>query len=232
MFNVNQKDLKRLRGFYARKGPSLFQVTTAEILNAHAFGTRKKSLGQIERGMNVRNPRFVQSRLRVSKARPKPINRQFSEVGSIATRRFSGWVEQELGTRTERTRLFSIGARRGSWGKQAISEARARPGNRFIGPNDFNINAKTEEHRIAIFLRIMFKTKEKKPFIVPRRYKRMPKGIYKRVGNKLRRYQNLEPKRVQPKRFKWLTNARNDYAKSVNVERLWASKITRVIRRA
>ena len=74
--------------------------------------------------------------------------------------------------------------------------------------------------------------KSKTPFYFPRRYKRLNKGIYMFRSRRIRRVHNLSPRNTQPKMFKWMTLARENYFRRINISRLWAMQINRLLNKS
>lgn len=227
-FIVKTPDLKNLEKFY-KKAPRQFARASAGMINNLAFETRSAALVNIASDMNIRNERFVKSRMRVNRARPVPIARQQAEVGSLPTSRFSGWVEQETGKPAQRNRVFGIAARRGKERNTASAKARLKPGNQFFSPNDFDISANDEDHRTQIFLQLMSTKHANDPFVMRRKYRKMRKGIYvfsKR--GKLKQLQQFGEMKV--KRKPWMRPAAHKVNTKANVRKQWARAINHVLR--
>ena len=110
LFQIDLANLINLRKFY-KKAPKQFLKAANATLNSFAFGTRKRSLEIIKKKMTVRNQKFVAGSLRVQKSTGSNIDNARSEVGSIFRPRFTGWKEQESGTKPERTRSITRFAR-------------------------------------------------------------------------------------------------------------------------
>ena len=96
-FTLDTDDMKKYNKFM-KKMPRAAGHASAEVLNRAAFKVRGLVLDRLEKNMEVRNARFVQSRIRVQRTKTSlPMNRQEAIVGSIKSARFSGWAEQEFG---------------------------------------------------------------------------------------------------------------------------------------
>jgi len=230
MFRVSTTDLIRLQK-KLRKDPIAFKKASASLLTSFAFGTRTESVRVFKTKFTVRNERFVKGKLRVEKASPKDdIDKQRSVAGSISGPRFSGWAEQELGTTTKRTRVGNRFGRRKDWSKQLEGRARLKPNQNFPDPEDFNIKAKNETHRLTVFLLILNRQKRKQSFIIPKKFNKFKKGLYRFKGKRIQRLQNFEPKKVQPKRIRWLTQARENFFSGANIPRMWEKAISRFFR--
>jgi len=220
---MNATDLIKLRRFY-KKSPKKFNLSMVNLINSFAFETRKEALKVIHSDMQVRNQSFVVSRMRVNTAR---LSTMESGVGSIYGKRFSGWKEQEYGTKTKRTRVATAIGRGGSESKQIMPMNRMKPGKDFPTPDDYE--ADTAEHRVIAMLRALKKAKYRKPFVI-KKHKKFKSGLYKYHRNKLRRVQEFKSKKAQPKRVKWMTKARNNMFSKNNTRDMWAKSIKRVVK--
>lgn len=227
IFQIEHRNLKELIKFYKR-APRQFQHATAGVLNNQAFGTRKAAVHQLGRNMIIRNPKFVNSKVRVTKARPsQPINLQQAETGSIRSARFSGWVEQETGQKTLRTRTQTLFSRGNTRSGIVKSQYRMRRGARFTDSSDFADVTNNPDHRTIAMLSILRRNKFKRPFIM-RRNKR--KGLYKLIRNKPKLVQNLDPQNPQPKKKPWLIPGRTAYFNRTNLTTVWAEQIGRQVK--
>lgn len=228
-FTIKSPDLKNLEKFY-KKAPRKFAQASAGMTNNLAFQTRNAALINIASDMNIRSDRFVNSRMRVDRARAVPISRQRAEVGSLPTSRFSGWIEQETGKEPKRNRTFGIAARRGKEKNTASAKARLKPSNQFFTPNNFDLShAADADHRTQIFLQLMSKEFANKPFVMRRNYRKMRKGIYvfsKR--GKLKQLQSFDKMRV--KRKQWMRPAAHKINTKANVRKQWARAINHVLK--
>lgn len=211
-----------------RKAPRRVGFATANMLTSFAFGTRRKAIQVIDQKMTIRNQNFIVGAIRFIKAKGvKPINQQQSEVGSIRRPRFSGLVEQETGKRTKRSRVFTQLARRGSMRNVVQGPARLKASNQFFKPSD--IGGTRGHKQVAAFLAMLKREKYKKPFIISKSRK-FKKGLYKFHRKRLVKLQDFEPRKVQPKRVKWLTLGRIRYFKSVNEKKVWYKSVKRIFK--
>ncbi len=221
--DINASDLIKLRRFY-KKSPKKFNLSMVNLINSFAFETRKEALKVIHSDMQVRNQSFVVSRMRVKTAN---LSTMESMTGSIYGKRFTGWQEQEHGTKTKRTRIATSIGRGGSESKQIMPMNRMKPGKNFPTPDDYK--ADTDAHRVVVMLRALKKAKYKKPFVIKGRTK-FKSGLYKFHRNKLRRVQEFKSKKAQPKRIKWMTKARNNMFAKNNTRDMWAKSLKRTMR--
>lgn len=219
---INATDLIKLRRFY-KKSPKKFNLSMVNLINSFAFETRKEALKVIHKEMNITNQSFVVSRMRVKTA---TLSRMVSSSGSIRSKRFSGWEEQEYGKKTKRTKTSSLVARGGKESGQLMTKYRMKPGREFMSPDDFE--GKHDEHRLAAMLRHIEHEKYKKPFII-RTGKKFTKGMYVVHRKKIKLIQKFK-NRVQPKRIKWMTKARNNMFSKNNTRDMWANSIKRTVK--
>ena len=212
LFDLNIKELVKLRKWYKRQ-PHKFRKATGSMLNDFAFGTRRSIVDLLTRRMTIRNPRFLSSRIRVTKARlSAPVNSQRALTGTMAGPRFSGFVEQEKGTPTERTRAATLAARSGAKSSQVKPRFRLKPSSSVVSMDDYGVD------RLSAFVAMIFKRKEK-------RLIRIKGTIYKRKGKKLDLIQTLHPRHKQPRKRPFLQDARVNYFRSINLKSLWAKTI-------
>lgn len=227
IFDLEIMDLIKLRRFY-KNAPKQFGYTTASLLNTFAFNTRKEALKVVHKEMNIRNQSFVISQMRYKKAKgSEHINSQESETFSIKGKRFSGWVEQETGKKTDRTRVASTLARGGSNSGQIKPAFRMKPGKNFLSPDELKGDNKAQR-LAAMFHKIEYE-KYKKPFIIKGSNK-FKSGIYRRVRNKIKILQSFKAKNAQPKRIKWMAKARRNNFKTLNLRNEWRDAINRTLK--
>ena len=230
MFEMEAKDIVTLIRWY-RNAPKQFARASGTLLNNLAFGARASMLEEIDRGMVVRNKRFVASKIRVHKSHTRqPISSQEAIVGSVDGPRFSGWVEQELGKKTDRTRVFSMLARRGSAFRPAQPSARLKPSNDFPTPDDYP--GLDENHRAVVMLQSLGRQNYRKPFVI-KGHRRIKPGVYRFGGGKrgkkqIHVLQQFKAKTVQPRRFRWLSLGYMGYMRRVHLGREWSRVITRI----
>lgn len=212
LFDIDTKELSQLRRWYKRQ-PAKFKRAQALMLNEFAFGTRRSLLDLVGKRMTVRNEKFISSRFRVTKATTAT---QRSVVGTVAGPRFSGFVEQERGTPTERTRAATLAARGGARSGQIKPRFRLKPTAEVVTKEDYHAD------RVGAFVAMIFERKEK-------RLIRIGKAILKRKGNKLQLVQKLNPRKKQPRKRPFFQSARVQYFRSINLRALWSKTIERVL---
>jgi|WetSurMetagenome_2_1015567.scaffolds.fasta_scaffold59281_2 hypothetical protein len=230
MFDVDLTMIRGLEAIY-RKTPKFFAKATGDMLNEFAFGTRVEAFYEIASRMTVRNPRFVSSRLQVTKSKKSlPVAGQISVMGSKATDRFSGWTEQQLGTKTTRERTISALARMGNFKRQAVPKARLKPSNQFLSYHDIRIKGNNSaDRRSIVLIRMLARAKSNQPFILTHKDGFRP-GLYRLKGGKVKILQRFE--KEQPHRIPWLTSARTRYFKNTDIKRLWHKTFERELQYA
>jgi hypothetical protein len=215
---IDLREVRGLRDWYGKQ-PGRMRVASAQMLNHFAFGTRTGAIRQIDKTMTVRNPRFVSSRIRVTKASTgAPIDRQKSITGSVATQRFSGWTEQEYGTPTDRKRFATKAGRAGDMNKKIRPSARLKPGNEVITMDSPGYRPVGNAGRnVGGFLAMLMRKKEN-------RLVRIKGMLFKRKRKQMELVQVLRKK--QPKQIHWLRDARAGYFRGTDIDKLWAKTAT------
>lgn len=229
IFSLDTRDLLRLRKFY-KNAPRQFARATAGVLNALAFGTRKSQIREIDSSMTVRNSRFVQSKVRVTKARGiLPVSNQESTSGSVAdlSKRFTGWEEQETGKKTKLKRTFSKAARKGSWSSPVAGFARSSGRRKVYRVKQFK--GRTQKSRFLFMLRVL-RSRGGGEFEMRSKVGKLTRGLYRVRGQgKLIKLQSFDNP-TQPKRNKWNDRAADNYLRRVNLRRVWVAQLKRVLK--
>ena len=229
LFDMDTRDLIKFRRLLKR-APREMRRATAGMLNSFAFGTRVQIPLTIDDVMTVRNPRFVQSKTRVSMAKgSEPILDQVSRVGSITGPRFTGWIEQQRGTSTTRSRVVTTNARGGNFGRPVQGKSRLKPNQKFLDPDSIK-KAKDANHRMFIFLKMQERRRKQQAFTIRRKTGKFRPGLYRFKGKKVRKQQDFQPKRAQPKRIKWMDKAVANYFRRANIPDMWARETKRVFK--
>ena len=198
----------------------LVPLAASMMLNNFAFDVRRQAITVINRTMIVRNKRFVDTRLKVTKARSgASLNQMQSITGAIRSERFSGWVEQELGKQTIHNRFATLAGRGGDKSKQIRPSVRLKRSNEVITPD--KLNPKGGPRNIGGIIAMMKRTSDN-------RLIRIGGVIMKRKRNKLEVVQIL--RKQQPKRNRWLTTARSAYFRRTNIQAMWASTVKKLMR--
>jgi hypothetical protein len=244
MFDVDLTMIRGLEAIY-RKTPKFFAKATGDMLNNFAFGTRVEAFYEIASRMTVRNPGFVSSRLQVTKSkRSLPVASQVSFMGSVAINAgktkstgkshggFTGWAEQQLGTRSTRERTASLLSRMGSPARQMTGPSRLKPSNVFLSYADFRIRkGANPELQTIVMLQMLSRAHYTKPFFISRKKQGMTPGLYKFKGGHPKLLQAFVTPE-QPKHVPWLTNARTRYFRDTDIKRLWHKTFERELQYA
>jgi hypothetical protein len=139
----------------------LVPLAQAALVNNVAFGVREEALQYIPDIMVVRNQRFLSANLRVTKATRSHL---VAHLGMLKRDRFSGLEEQEFGGELDR-HPASLLARGGDKAGQMRQRARLRGD--IISPDDVEMShISSEAQRLHVFLEILQRRGEKRPFIL------------------------------------------------------------------
>lgn len=241
-WDIDLTEIGGLRKWYGRK-PHQMQRASAMLLNEFAFKTRDEAIRQIDKFMTVRNPKFVASRIRVTKTSySTPIDRQRSITGSVAIRGakgrgdFTGWTEQEKGTAVARKRVSTIASRGGNIQRQMIGRSRLKTKNEVMEVNDKVPLGGTGN--IAGFIAMLARSGYKGIIHIKDRFYIIGKGRQMLAGpvmpGRSGLFKQLElvqrTKKEQPKRIKWLRTARAVYFKKHPPQRTWDGLMNRLIK--
>lgn len=223
-WKVDLGEINGLRQWY-RNCPRKMQIACSRMLNNFAFGVKDQVPKTIAQLMIVRNPRFVSSRIRVTKtSSATPIPNQKSITGSVAIPSgtagrgpFSGWKEQELGTRTDRKRVATLAARSGDKRKQMRPGVRLKPGVEVVTAEHYDYNPRGGSSNIGGMLAMMKRKGEQRIVKIGKVYLKLRRGKFEEVQI---------ARKKQPKRIKWLKIARAQYFRNTNLNAMWAAVVT------
>ena len=231
-FSISRRDLLRLIKFYKR-APKQFMMASKGLLTSFAYQSREQQIREIQSSMTVRNINFVKARIRYAKARGNRIDNIMAESGSIQSPRFTGWQEQELGTRTIRTRTQSLTARSSDWNKKIKGTARMKPANRFFDPDSEMEGSSTEQRMTAALAGMRKGTVKKRNFLIKKKMrgklKTLKRGLWGMQCKLIHRLQTFKPSKVQPKRNRWHSRAIRKTMAHINLRNEWAKQINRVL---
>ena len=227
MFTLNVRDMIRLRKFF-QVAPRAFARSISSTLNDVAFGVRRENLAVINREMIVRNPRFVESRIKVEKSRLNQGGQMHSIVGSILSPRFSGWTEQETGKESDRHRALTIMARKGDIRKQAASYARLKGGD-IITSYQAGLGSVKRIYQQYAFVQLLTRNKWRKPFILGKSWNHKA-GLLRLKGGKVERLQSFG-ENLRPKRVKWMQKGISKYIQGNRIATDWAKNVYRELAR-
>jgi hypothetical protein len=210
------------------QSPKKVSAATGMVLNGLAFETQKDAKKIIKKEMTVRSA-FALRQIQVTKSKFKgDPNILFSLVGSVKKKRFTGWAEQEHGTKTDRHGATI--AARGSKAKPIKRGARlAKP---YFTPRRFPKSQSASARigrsrrggnwRIPAMLRILRRMGYSQPFLIVPGYRGIPAGLYKidpADEQRLIQLQSLAPKRQQPRSILWMR--RSLRGKQKKTEKIW-----------
>lgn len=232
IFDLNKKDLRTLKRFF-KESPVRFRQATAGVLNSLAFSTRKYDIENIEKSMTVRNKRFVQSSIRVDKARSGSIESQVAYTYSIQKGNFTGWAEQQLNTRTQQKKQFTDTGRGGSPRRRVPAKYRMKKGKKFLRSSTItpSINKfKDEYHRTVIFMAMM-RRRKKEPFYIDYPIGKMKRGLYIVEKGQIKRIAKTEDIK-NPKRIRWRTQSITKLKSKNDIRTIWQDNIDRAIKNA
>ena len=232
MFELNRRDLLRLMKFYKR-APRQFIMASKGLLTSFAYQAREQQIREIQSSMTVRNINFVKARIRYQKASGNRIDNIIAESGSIQSPRFTGWKEQELGTKSVRTRTQSLTARGSDWKKQVKGTARMKPANRFFDPDSEMEGGSTEQRMTAALAGMRKGTVKKRNFLIKKKMrgklKTLKRGLWGMQRKLIHRLQTFKPSKLQPKRNQWHSRAIRKTMARINLRNEWATQINRVL---
>lgn len=203
MITADLSDIRKLERFFKR-APSQLPRSTASVLTGMAFEARKIDIEILSRYLIVRNRKFMESSIRVQKARSGRIETQAAFVGSINRPNFTGWAEQETGAIPKVQRAATLRARGGSKRGQIQSKARLRKANKFYKPEQFQ--GRTLQQRFGFMMRVLNTMGGSQYFIasqdIPIRRGHISPGLYLIRQHRLMRLQGFQATKQTP-RLDW-----------------------------
>lgn len=226
LFKIHPESKKELQRIY-RDSPKKFGYATADMLNKEAFSFRRAMINTVHQEMEVRNKGFVKVSVRVKKTFGNiPINKQRTNAGSIERKGFSGWVEQQFGTASDKSTVTTEAARGGSWTAKVKRKNRMNKAATFRRPRD-NFGFKTYGQKVVS----MLKAKSNVPFIVekgggPGRLANLKPGVWTNEGGTIRRIQTFG-KKWKPKRVDLLGLSMRKLEKDFNLNAEWEKSLKR-----
>ena len=245
-FEMDDKELKRLRKFYKKDGPKAAQAAAAFTLTGFAMGTNRQAKEIIHQRLRVRKPDFIDNSLKVIFAKQnKKINQMKSETGSVNRARYTGLKEQQTGeapSGPRGARGFTRAARDGVNTRQVKGWARLKPQGKYPSPNqpmsmnktrdgrDFGLQGLSGAKRIVAFLMILNERKAATTFILRRNFGRFKRGLYRFSKGVVKKLQSFDIT-GKPKRVKWLTKGMDNYFKSIKVDKVWGANLKREIKK-
>jgi hypothetical protein len=176
-FQVTKSNLPELIKFY-QKAPKAFKRVSAAVLNSMAFSTRTETIKIMPKLMEIRSPNLLRKMMRVEQAKKtSEIHSQFSRMGSIAVKRHDAFGHIQEGSPTRLT-TFTDEGRGGSFSGKAKPKAKAVP-DRHTQTKDYTLKGSGEKRMEQYLIAIASdRTRRRKPYFLPRKYKGMKKGVY------------------------------------------------------
>ena len=220
MFSVDRSELKKFQALL-KKAPGKMKWAVREVANSQAFAARVLYPEELNRSMTVRSKGFVKSSFRVLKADSSGT----AYTGSVKRDRFTGWAEQLIGKKTDRTRVPTLAARGGSFQRKITGSARMRSNNKFKKRQHYRARSPAASARRMVA--VLRNTRHTKPFII-KGHNNAPDGLYRIKSKRLVMLQNFESDGVQPKRDEFMQRANRRMDKEFNVRRAWANAFKKV----
>jgi len=173
-----KKMLKRL--------PQQTVNAAARTLSDMAYTSRMHGLTVLNRVMTIRNPSFIRAALQYSPVdrissvmNPQSftnITRLKSAYGSVQRNRFSGWIEQETGQKTEFERTPTFAARTMKWDKQIEKRLRMTRSAKIKHLSDFP--GATRKEQMGLMMAFLYKQKKEQLIWLSKPYGRMRDGLW------------------------------------------------------
>ncbi len=232
-FEMYSGDLKKLHKWFLTS-PKKFTRAAAMYLNDSAFGTRKQAIKYMHGALVIRNPRFLETHIRVDKARATTgslanLNTLVARVGSVAAQRHSGWAELQGTKPDKRDKTITTVARRNSKKKQVMPSRRMKRGKQFESPDKYP--GRTKRKRANAMLQHLGRGGYRRPMVV-HGHRKLPAGLYVFQGSgqnaKLKAVQLFDQKPRKTKLKPWMTIAVRRYENTTDSGRKWASIVRRM----
>lgn len=244
IFSVDLRQFDQLQGvILALKGK--INAPIANMLNELGFTWRDHVVPFLAKGMIMRSPRFIKSRMYVEKTPITTIDRMQTRVGSTLTRGKSGEVTfdgfahlmgHDLGGRT---RTLALIARGGDERAKAKASGKLMPDQDIPKPEDFEIAQ--PQSRVAAMIRIMGSTNVYgKKFIIPKGMGFAP-GLYRikskkgyvspttgRIGPSIQIVQHFD-RAPKVHRWMWLPESMKDMLRRAPIAMMWQQAVQRIL---
>jgi hypothetical protein len=149
-------------------------------------------------------------------------------MGTTTRDRFSGWIEQETGKKTDRKRNISLkGGRGGNIKNKLAQPLRLQPGREL--PDTYEEIGSTGPNAVIGMLRSLARRQYRGTFLIHAgQHPKFPAGVYKMKGRRKKNMmkpvsmiQMTHPKRVQPRKNKWLTKALRKFKAGFRAQQEW-----------
>jgi hypothetical protein len=240
IFDMDKTALKKLAKFQ-KQFPVKFNHAAAGVLNAQAFEGRIKIIEELTDDFTIRSKGFLKSSVRVDKTKGNvPIDNQFSIAGSIHRKGFTGFIEQQLGTESDKPTVTTEAARGGAFSKKVLKGVRMNRAKGFDRAGQFRKKGKGYNHRkrgqAIVAMLVNAKRGSGEPFVIgnrpgPGKLASLTPGVYvdaARYG--ITKMQNTDS-RWKPKRVDWMGGAMRRLERSFNLEKVWDNELSRQLKR-
>lgn len=214
--------------------PKKYRAITGTLLNRLAYQARNFAIKEgLEKEFTFRSRGLKRKHFRFTRTRTTiPIAQMVSYYGSISSNRFTGWIEQQTGKRTKRTRTATLSAR-GKAGKRQIGKRyRHNMLNRMPRREVVPVrNAKSEAHHTAAMLAILTRRGYRGPLYIGEQADgagSFPAGIYQMMASGDVRPVQLD-RELQPHRVDWASELQRRFFRSINLVHETAAAIHRVM---
>jgi hypothetical protein len=221
-----------------------YRAIVGTLLNILAYKARnfaiKKGMGK---NFTIRSKGLLRKHFMFTRTRTTlPIDQQQAYYGSIASKRFTGWIEQQTGKRTQRERTATPAAR-GRTGKRVIPKKfRHNLLNNMPRRELFSVrNKKSDAHQIYVMLAILARRGYRGSLYIGEQADgkgRFPAGIYQMLNKKTKdkhgvHWNTVRPvqldRELQPDRVDWANEMQRDFFGSINLAKETAAAIHRVM---
>jgi len=231
--DINTTELRHFSEIVRKKLPKAFNYAAGHTLNDLAFGTREEGIHYINQTMIVRNKRFVESSMRVQRARfAAGIDRMQSIVGSIRRDRFTGWQEQITAAQIPRGRAITKAARGGSVLRRVAPKARLRPGSPFKSPRDYA--GRSARERANTMMQTLDREGNRNPFILYG-HRTLSSGLWKfgsgQKGKRKLIILQLFGRSARVRRDRWMDVATKRFIKSNPIGKIFERQAKRSLER-
>jgi hypothetical protein len=231
-YKADTTDLGAFASMWLKDAPKQAQWAVARMLTTYARETRTEAINVIDAEMVVRNKAFIRKSITYDQANGRqPIALQSSHVGSHASKDFTGWIEQQLGSPTKQEHRHGTAARTGKGFKGRVrAQRRLSPGAELIKtttiPQAVSALARVKNpkpfHAGALMLRIGQRLgMTRRLYLVPKGDRAIRPGIYWMHASGTLEWQSTLSSAENTKRLPWMTWARDKMDARVDTRALW-----------
>lgn len=228
-FNVDNKELRALANLYKTFAPKQARWSVAHILNQEAIETRKAAIWILPQKMEIRDKRFMKRQLHWGRANGRlPIEQQESYMASMTANQFTGWKEQQYGSKPDNRNRAGINARTGHSKKKKVAGRRRLKKGVTMGIGDFS-GASGEKNPAHVMVNMIRRRKLfNVPFVISKKIATptFKRGVYvlRKGGKKGRgKIEYIQTPDVpnQTKRLPWMDIAVFRMFKRLDIKELW-----------